>query len=325
MIYNYKCVVSKNGSKMYYKKTNNKWKRISNKLGMKAEKEKRKYYFMCYICGENTENPEGCRECEIKRLKLDIAVSFIMTLTGSGMQIIIDYLNKKENNNVILGEMFNPRTIFNNEENMIDEWVPGSKFNDKKNMIFPMGETPDSVHWLYRDNRNRNNDELETYNDLLLKYIKLPDKYERLKFIELKKLNRAIMKKYVHDPLKYKMMEYGHQFCQSHAIMLAYFHNKSINNSSPLTAYNSLVDFWKNNLKGILNVLKNTTVLRFSIADVLTEQIKSVNPIENVDIYGPIIKDIEKYINDNNMVGLYQYLINILDSDYARENAPYFT
>ena len=44
MIYNYKCIVSKNGTKMYYKKTNNKWKRISNKLGMKAEKGKRKYH-----------------------------------------------------------------------------------------------------------------------------------------------------------------------------------------------------------------------------------------------------------------------------------------
>ena len=41
--FNYKCVVSKNGTKMYYKRVNKKWKRISNKVGMKAEKGKKKY------------------------------------------------------------------------------------------------------------------------------------------------------------------------------------------------------------------------------------------------------------------------------------------
>ena len=41
--FNYKCVVTKNGVKMYYKRIHNKWKRISNKLGKNAEKGKRKY------------------------------------------------------------------------------------------------------------------------------------------------------------------------------------------------------------------------------------------------------------------------------------------
>ena len=41
--FNYKCVVAKNGTKMYYKRVNSKWKRISNKVGQKAEKGKRKY------------------------------------------------------------------------------------------------------------------------------------------------------------------------------------------------------------------------------------------------------------------------------------------
>ena len=40
--YSYKCVVSKNG-KRYYKNVNGKWKRISNKVGMKAEKGKKRY------------------------------------------------------------------------------------------------------------------------------------------------------------------------------------------------------------------------------------------------------------------------------------------
>ena len=40
--YNYKCIVSNTG-KRYYKNVGGKWKRISNKLGMKAEKGKMKY------------------------------------------------------------------------------------------------------------------------------------------------------------------------------------------------------------------------------------------------------------------------------------------
>ena len=58
--YNYKCVVNKNGIKMYYKRINNKWKRISNKIGMKAEKGKKKYRQSCIeeknIC-TNTDFP----------------------------------------------------------------------------------------------------------------------------------------------------------------------------------------------------------------------------------------------------------------------------
>ena len=44
--YNYKCVVSNKGSKRYYKRVggkNGKWKRVSNAVGMKAEKGKKKY------------------------------------------------------------------------------------------------------------------------------------------------------------------------------------------------------------------------------------------------------------------------------------------
>ena len=43
MNYVYKCVVARNGSKQYYKSVGGKWKRVSNKSGMKAEKGKRKY------------------------------------------------------------------------------------------------------------------------------------------------------------------------------------------------------------------------------------------------------------------------------------------
>ena len=41
--YNYKCIVAKNSTKMYYKRVGGKWKRVSNAIGMKAEKGKRKY------------------------------------------------------------------------------------------------------------------------------------------------------------------------------------------------------------------------------------------------------------------------------------------
>ena len=43
MKYNYKCVMSKNGNKMYYKNVRNKWKRITNKVGEKAATGKKMY------------------------------------------------------------------------------------------------------------------------------------------------------------------------------------------------------------------------------------------------------------------------------------------
>ena len=42
MKYNYKCVLS-NGNKRYYKNINGKWKRITNKVGAKAQRGKRTY------------------------------------------------------------------------------------------------------------------------------------------------------------------------------------------------------------------------------------------------------------------------------------------
>ena len=65
--FSYKCVVNKNGTKMYYKRVNKKWKRISNKIGQKAEKKK-KYRtngisfsqypeFRCH-----SENEESCKQ-----------------------------------------------------------------------------------------------------------------------------------------------------------------------------------------------------------------------------------------------------------------------
>ena len=41
--FKYKCVVTKNGNKLYYKRVRDKWKRISNKLGIKAENKYRFY------------------------------------------------------------------------------------------------------------------------------------------------------------------------------------------------------------------------------------------------------------------------------------------
>jgi hypothetical protein len=67
MKYNYKCIVAKNGNKMYYKQVNNKWKRITNKIGEKAEKGKMKYRASSKeLCSRMTDkemcdaNPDLC-------------------------------------------------------------------------------------------------------------------------------------------------------------------------------------------------------------------------------------------------------------------------
>ena len=62
--FNYKCVVTKNGNKMYYKRVKRKWKRISNKVGMKAEKRKKKYRDNSYKLPKNfkMDIPDNCIE-----------------------------------------------------------------------------------------------------------------------------------------------------------------------------------------------------------------------------------------------------------------------
>ena len=252
MIYNYKCVVAKNGTKMYYKKTNNKWKRISNKLGMKAEKGKRKYH------------------SDIERVKLDIAASFIMTLTGYdvGMKKITDYLNDKLKKNIQI-----EKRIENNAE-----------YRGPLNVVIPVGDNKDSVHWIYIDNNGE-----------------------------------------IFDPIKLNMMDEGHQFCQSHALVLAYFHDLiDFENNSPTFSYLFLLNFWKSFLKEILDILNNTSVLQESLNDVRNDQIESDDPIEDPQIYNPILHKMQSYITTDNMEGLYEYLINILDSNYAKQNAPFW-
>ena len=65
--FNYKCVVAKNDTKMYYKRVHNKWKRISNKVGMKAEKGKKKYKTNGKNNNNNNNNKKESEEEEHNR------------------------------------------------------------------------------------------------------------------------------------------------------------------------------------------------------------------------------------------------------------------
>ena len=66
--YNYKCVVSNKGSKRYYKSVGGKWKRVSNAVGMKAEKGKRKYANGGDKSEEDKPECSVClRECDPKK------------------------------------------------------------------------------------------------------------------------------------------------------------------------------------------------------------------------------------------------------------------
>jgi len=51
--FNYKCTITKNGTKTYYKRVNKKWKKISNSIGEKAEKGKTKYRANCSVKSES--------------------------------------------------------------------------------------------------------------------------------------------------------------------------------------------------------------------------------------------------------------------------------
>ena len=51
--FKYKCTIAENGTKTYYKRVNKKWGKISNSIGMKAEKGKTKYRANCSVKSES--------------------------------------------------------------------------------------------------------------------------------------------------------------------------------------------------------------------------------------------------------------------------------
>ena len=85
MNYNYKCIVSKNG-KRYYKNVRGKWKRISNAVGMKAEKGKKKYG-----SGGGDTGSGGERNCDCGERNCNICRERCKDLVNDYKNYILEY------------------------------------------------------------------------------------------------------------------------------------------------------------------------------------------------------------------------------------------
>ena len=120
--YNYKCNIAKNGRKIYYKRVNGNWKRISNNVGMKAEKGKRKYMigsdYDVYVTGNLIHEPiefdKSLNNYEIDALNIEwkkyrekIYKNYFFTRTNDEDKTILPTFDENDEfNEIILGWLF---------------------------------------------------------------------------------------------------------------------------------------------------------------------------------------------------------------------------
>ncbi len=110
-----------------------------------------------------------------------------------------------------------------------------------------------------------------------------------------------------HNPYAYKMQKKGsHQFCQSHALRLAYCEGCRIV-TTPTDAYISLLPIWDE----IFHIFELDE-------DILNEIIELQFEEE------PESKELYQAINVFQDNFTHEKLMNIMHSEYAIENAPYF-
>ena len=109
--FKYKCIVTKKGMKMYYKKVKGKWKRINNDDGKKAEKGKRKYRERKNCIDMNEEKCKNIKRCiwEDNKCKKNIMAKSKSEKT-SAYDIFYKNILKKD------GRTWNPKFSLKNLE-----------------------------------------------------------------------------------------------------------------------------------------------------------------------------------------------------------------
>lgn len=145
-----------------------------------------------------------------------------------------------------------------------------------------------------------------------------------------------------HDPYVYKMqIESGHQFCQTHALRLAYYPDSRAE-STKVDAYMGLLGFWRDNLKDILDVTTNEWH-DVSLATVRRTQEEGGENMEVTDTWigeldklfkaGKTAADVDmsadgdgdgKVEENDGMVALAAVIFDVMNCDKAREIAPYW-
>lgn len=240
----------------------------------------------------------------IKRLRLDLASSYIMTLFGNYMDQILTKIkdNKfKSNLNIIC-----------NNDNLDNLKVVVLKYNAKN-----MNLINDLFYYKSTDNIEKIIKKYPKQMEYLSNSIIglcLHNKSDDAHWIFIDK------EKNIHNSYNNGLqIDKTNQFCQSYALLMglfSYYRNdfRKLKNSYEY-GYLKLLKFWKIILPIGINLSMSNFKIHNDIIDIIHEANNNENQIH--------IRYILNEFNDN-YKNLNEYLLNIMESSYAIENAPYF-
>ena len=293
--FNYKCVVAKNGSKMYYKRVNKKWQRISNKVGKNAEKGKRKYMMELpsqYIFTMKKDTPvfkslKYTRE-EIVNNTLNKNIMKKETYKNILLKNIFNN-NNNNNNNTTLDEI-KAKKIENST--LYDDTEPGDpKWFALKNKIYGYGKSNNGfVVWI-KIPEKEDIDELniESYKGKLMdgvckKYLKSINKRGARSFSYCKKL----------IPIYYKP-----EFGCGPFIEVKFHKDLKLINLSDINVYNFLFNLKKEDLeKSIKDYEDNELYLREYLCETFVDCTNNKYKISRKSSYSgdeDVVEELKKF------------------------------
>uniref|UniRef100_A0A6C0BJV6 Uncharacterized protein n=1 Tax=viral metagenome TaxID=1070528 RepID=A0A6C0BJV6_9ZZZZ len=162
------------------------------------------------------------------------------------------------------------------------EWARDNKSKKfpNRNILVPRGTRDDEVHWVFHDHTQK-----------------------------------------VHNPYEYRMqLEGSHQFCQSHALKLAYDYCKGakLERTNPTDAYLKLLDFWQLLVNHLThnNDSRCVTALNVIVEETL-ELVFEINRDAEQD------KELIKAVISSFPRSL-QGILDLMRTDYAIEHCPHW-
>ena len=270
------------------------------------------------------------KQMNMSRLELDIASSYIMTLYGNSTQNIINYIkcniDKSDfinsDNEFQLSMQHNKKNILHlnlsvikntkKTENLIFE-IFYFKGNDKhgKPIIFD-GEN-------YYPARLINSDIFRKFHNTIVGVCMTPRSIDA-HWIYVDENG------YIHNSYNNGLqLDGSDQFCQSYALLMAlspYHRNAFTNNPNGVKlGYDELLKLWKLTLYYIVHNSMETNIMsRKTFHQYTLEEVLDVNMMEDRQIINKIINN---YSNKNSF-SVANYVFNIMNSNYAKLNAPFF-
>jgi hypothetical protein len=132
----------------------------------------------------------------------------------------------------------------------------------------------------------------------------------------------------IHNSYTYEKQVYaGNQYCQTHALLMAFFPEKRIE-STPISAYDDLLSFWKDTLFLFFSKLQKSPLYK-SVHKLSCDAITEANNKEsriNKDYVKVTIDTINKVLDDptpeDKMSLLFEQIYNIMNSPIAKRLVP---